>query len=194
MAGRPHSAARAQTEAERIRKARELPSEPRTIPATYSPELIPDLLNLADLGLTDAEIAAHWNITEQELRDWTEAHVEFKAAVARARTRSKAWWERSARLAMAERDTRYPAGLFSHVMRARFSEYDDKDKTTVHIDLSGLVVVSRRAPELPSEQTAAGRNVLIEQQPVRLTTSPTAGDDPAEQASPPVRPGGREEG
>lgn len=194
MAGRPHSAARAATEAERIRKARELPSEPRTIPATYSPDLIPDLLNLADLGLTSAEIAAHWNITEQELTDWADAHVEFKAAVARARTRSKAWWERSARLAMAERDTRYPAGLFSHVMRARYADYDDKDRTTVHIDLSGLVVVNRRAPELPSEQTAAGRNTLIEGQAVRLTASPTASEQVETTPDQPRGPGEREEG
>jgi hypothetical protein len=189
MAGRSLSAARAATEAERIRKARELPSEARTIPADYSPDLIPELLNLADLGLTAAEIAAHWNVTEQELQEWAEAHSEFKAAVARARTRSKAWWERSARLAMAERDTRYPAGLFSHVMRARYSEYDDKDRLAVQIDLSGLVMVQRPMPGLPGQQTVIEAKPLSVRETARLDASQTAESDPESDATPPGEAG-----
>jgi hypothetical protein len=179
MAGRPLSAARAIAEAERITKARELPTEPREEPATYSPEIIPELLALSDLGLTPAEIAAHWNVTEADLTEWAETHAPFKAAVARARTRSKAWWERSARLAMAERDTRYPAGLFSHVMRARYTEYDDKPQGLV-LDLSGLVLVNLRDQAqlagLPAQQTVIDAKPLSAHTTAILGPGQTASD------------------
>ena len=172
MAGRSYTRARVEAEAERLAEARALPSEPRTEPLAYSPEIIPELIALADRGLADSEIAAHWCLTEAEIKEWEKAHIEFGRAMAQARTRAKAWWERSARLAMAERDTRYPAGLFSHVMRARFPEYDDKTSATVHIDLGSLVVIQRAEP--PGKRTDDAPSALIEHASVRLAGSQTA--------------------
>lgn len=174
MAGRPLSHARFEAEKSRIEAARALPSEPRAEPTDYSPALIPELISLADLGLTEAEIAAHWFVTEDELKEWAKAHVEFRRAMAQARTRAKAWWERSARLAMAERDTRYPAGLFSHVMRARYPEYEEKTAATVHIDLGSLVVISR--PEPPTERAVIEAKPLNVRESVKLSNSQTLGN------------------
>jgi hypothetical protein len=195
MAGRAVSRAKFDAEQQRLQEARELPTEPRALPATYSPDLIPELLALADKGLTDAEVSAHWNITEDDLKEWANAHPPFKAAVARARTRAKAWWERSARLAMAERDTRYPAGLFSHVMRARYSEYDDKaGQVHLHFDIGRLVMMDLRAPELPSQQMVTPPNPLIEHDTGQLAQGLTASHEVETGSLRHVGPGSDDEG
>lgn len=182
MAGRPHSAARAAAAAERIAQANTLPTEPRPFdqPAEYHPDLIGELMALADHGLSDAEIAAHWSVSLETLGEWREAHQAFRAAFPRARTRAKAWWERSARVALASGDSRYPAGLFSHVMRARHADYDDKATVTVNIDLaSRLVVLDLSRPTgLPGSQTAGEAKPLIEGECVRLDESLTAEGSP----------------
>lgn len=147
--------------------------EPRTEPAEYSPDLIPELLTLAANGYSATETAAHWAISEETLKAWGEAHSELGDALNHARTREKAWWTSRARLAISTDNNRFPAGAWSHVMRARFPEYDDKSGLSVTIDLGALVTIHRNQPEPLGERVADAPKPLIEGRSVRLDDSLT---------------------
>jgi len=146
---------------------------PRTEPAEYTPDLIPELLALASEGYSATEVAAHWAISEETLKAWGEAHSELGTALNHARTREKAWWTSRARQAISTDNNRFPAGAWSHVMRARFPEYDDKSGLSVTIDLGALVTIHRSQPEPLGERAADGAKPLIEGRSVRLDHSLT---------------------
>ncbi len=146
MAGRPLAQARAQAALEAIRAASETPTEPRSEPIDYSPDLCAEAIQLADIGMLGAELAGHWAISEETLKEWEEAHPDLKAALQRARTRAKAWWQRQPRIAIREKDNKFPAGAWSQQVRALFPEYDDKSGVTINLDLGQLVVIQRREP------------------------------------------------
>lgn len=167
----------------------DLPTEPRTEPASYDDHIPAEVIALGAQGLSEAQIAAHLAIDVEQLREWGNAHVALKAALSRARTAMRAWWEEKARRAIVTGDNRFPAGAWSQVMRARFSEYDDKQGVSITLDLSSLVVVTRPAtPDLPSQQMVSDAKPLIEGVAVRLPASPTASDDPGTQLIPPPDP------
>lgn len=173
MAGRSLSAARAQAELERIREASQTPTEPRTDPIPYTNDLPAEAIALAAIGMPAVEIAAHWAISEETLREWEKAHPALQDALQRARTRAKAWWTRQPRIAIGEKDNKFPAGAWSQQVRALFPEYDDKRGVTVQLDLGNLVVIQRRAPEPLGERAAIDAKPLIEGRTVRLSGSPT---------------------
>lgn len=174
MAGRPLAAARAQAALEQIRQAHETPTAARDHPIAYTDDLPDEALALAAIGMTAVEIAAHWAISEETLSEWQKAHSELADALQRARTRAKAWWTKQPRLAIAEKDNKFPAGAWSQQVRALFPEYDDKKGVTVNLDLGQLVVIQRREPPEPlQERMAAGDKPLIEGRTVRLPHSPT---------------------
>lgn len=186
MAGTPlKRARREEREAEQLAtyettKRPALP-EPRPIdqPADYSDDLIPDMLNLAEHGYSPVEIAAHWSISEEVMAEWVKAHPQFKAALNHARAREKAWWVSRARLALRDNNNKFPAGAWSHVMRAKFPEYDDKSGVTVNI--SGgqqLVVIHRTEPEPLHERMAGQDKALIDHATVGLAHSPTVQQTP----------------
>lgn len=150
--------------------------EPRPIhePATYSDDLIPELLALAEEGYASVEIAAHWAISEEVMAEWVKAHPQFKEALNHARAREKAWWVSRARLALKDNNNKFPAGAWSHVMRAKFPEYDDKSGMTVNINTGQqLVIVHRTEPEPLHERVSGAGSALIEHEAVRLSHSPT---------------------
>lgn len=147
--------------------------EPRDTPAEYSPDLIPELMALASEGYSSTEIAAHWAISEEEMTEWEKAHSDFATALNHARAREKAWWLSRARLAIKNDNNRFPAGAWSHVMRARFPEYDDKSGLGALLDLGALVIIQRRQPEPLGERAAHDAKPLIEGRSVRLDDSLT---------------------
>lgn len=153
------------------------PTDRRDTPETYRPELIAELITLARNGWTPAEIANHWAVAVEELLTWRDAHPAFEAALARARDAAQAWWETKARVAMATRDNKFPAGAWAMVMRARFAEYREKVEVQHTIDITKRLVIldlreGQRAGPL-SEQSVEGAKPLIEHGPARLVASQT---------------------
>ncbi|MCA3700826.1 MAG: hypothetical protein IOB84_13720 [Brevundimonas sp.] len=93
--------------------------------------------------MTEVETAAHWAISEDTLEEWRKAHPTFAEALRRARTRAKAWWQRQPRLAIREKDNKFPAGAWAQQVRALFPEYDDKrGSVTVSLNLAELVRIN----------------------------------------------------
>lgn len=175
MAGSPLRRARRQLrEAEQladVQASRPTLPQPRQTPAQYEPALLDELMTLANQGYATAEIAAHWAISEETLDGWAKTHSELAEALSRARVREKAWWLTKAREAIRDDNNRFPAGAWSHIMRARFPEYDDKRGVTVNVDLSALVRVA--IPEPLQERVSDAGKALIEHEPVGLSQSLT---------------------
>lgn len=185
MAGRSLSAARAAAELERIRSAADTPTPPRSSPADYSPDLAAEAIALADIGMTGAELAAHWAISEETMQQWGEAHPEFADALRRARTRAKAWWQRQPRLAIRAQDNKFPAGAWAQQVRALFPEYADKPGVTVNVDMGQLVQIVRREPDqLTDGQSPANARPLIDHEVVRLPGGLTGEGSPETNLSP----------
>ncbi|MBG7616481.1 hypothetical protein IWC96_14480 [Brevundimonas sp. BAL450] len=181
MAGRSLSHARAQAELERIRAASDTPTPQRQHPIPYDPALNDEAIALADIGMTGAELAAHWCISEETMMGWSEAHPDFKEALQRARTRAKAWWQRQPRLAIREKDNKFPAGAWSQQVRALFSEYADQSGPTIHIDLGRMVVIHRRDPQqLTGDQLPRLDKSLIHQASVQHQPSWTVPEQASE--------------
>lgn len=189
MATRQQVKASAERKAQRLEalaaiegQALPLPTDPRTQPAhpdTDTPEaLANEIISLAAQGLSESQIANHLAIPAEELREWGESHIVIRSALSRARTAMRAWWEEKARRAIVTGDNRFPAGAWSQVMRARFSEYDDKAGVVINLDLGQLVAISRPVPELPDRRTVQASNALIEGEIVRLPDSQTADKAP----------------
>lgn len=111
----------------------------RSSPVTYSEDLTAEFVALAEEGYSAVEVAAHWSIDEALIDQWRDEHSDFDEALRRARTLEKAWWMSRARHALRDDNNRFPAGAWSHVMRSRFPEYDDKKGLTVQLDLGQLV-------------------------------------------------------
>ena len=153
-----------------------LPTEPREQPIGYTDDLPAECVQLGAQGLSEAQIAAHWAIDVETLRAWGDAYPPMKAALSRARTAMRSWWEEKARRAIVTGDNRFPAGAWSQVMRARFSEYDDKPQGLV-IDLSGLVVVHAATPGLPAQQGVIDAKPLNTPKTIRLAPRLTASDE-----------------
>lgn len=188
MAGRPLRRARlAEQQASTLAtdpatKRTDLPA-PRTEPASYSADLLPELLALAADGYASVEIAAHWAVSEETLQDWAKAHPEFKEALSHARALEKAWWMSRARLALRDNNNKFPAGAWSHVMRARFPEFADGPGVQINIGAADrLVIVTRRDPygeQLTGGQSPGEANALIEGEASGLDAGPEAPGRPA---------------
>lgn len=127
----------------------------RTSPTSYTEDLIGEFVALAEEGYSIVEVAAYWSIEEALIEQWRDEHPDFDEALRRARTLEKAWWMSRARHALRDDNNRFPAGAWSHVMRARFPEYDDKKGVTVQLDLGQLVRVVMPAPMLAQRTTTA---------------------------------------
>lgn len=178
MASRAQQAASAASKAERAAALQTLsgeplplPSERRSTPASYTPDLPAEITALGSVGLTETQIADHLAMDADGLAAMGKAHQDVANALSRARTAAKAWWEEQARRALVTENNRFPAGAWAQVMKARFADYDDKPSVT--LDLSGLVVVKLPAPEPLQERAAIEAKPLIEGQAVRLAMSPT---------------------
>ena len=63
-------------------------------------------------------------------------------------------------------------------MRARFSEYDDKQAVSIPLDLGSLVSIARPVPELPDRRAVQVPSALIEGETVRLPASQTPDKGP----------------
>lgn len=149
-----------------------LPSDRRSLPATYSDDLPAEVIALGAAGLTDTQIADHLALSADGLAGMGKAHQPLADALSRARTAAQAWWEEQARRALITENNRFPAGAWAQVMKARFSGYDDRP--TLTLDLGSLVIIQRAQPGEPlGERAVHGAKPLIEGRTTRLPMSLT---------------------
>ena len=153
MPGKPLTRERARLDAERRDLAKlgfnpaagPLPTERRAAPIAFTPELGDEAVLLGACGLSQAEVAAHWNIALGDLYAWRDQHPAFADALARGDTQALAWWEAKVRHALETGDNRFPVAVWITVMKARFPGYQERIEVHHRGDiLSKLVLVDLR--------------------------------------------------
>ncbi len=123
-------------------------------PTSYRPEFCERVIELGKEGYGKAEIAAELDVERKTLDNWSNEFPEFLLAMSRARELSLAWWERSGRENICNRD--FNANAYRLQVCNRFPD-DWRDQQ--RLELSGNV---RTEPDMQSLTTAlAIHNILL---------------------------------
>lgn len=69
-------------------------------PSDYTTECCEAVIALGRKGLSRAQIAAALDVARSTMQEWEKKHVEFAAAMARARDVALAWWEDAGQLGL----------------------------------------------------------------------------------------------
>jgi orotate phosphoribosyltransferase-like protein len=78
-------------------------------PSSYSPDMLPKILELMEEGASLVEVAAELNISRSTLNDWKDEESErfnkdFSDTIKRGVELSNAWWEREGRKALRDKE------------------------------------------------------------------------------------------
>ena len=129
-------------------------------PSLYKPEYCDIALDLGKKGKSMTQMAAHFDVDKETVKNWTRDYPEFLAAFTRAMTFSQAWWEDQGQAGLASRD--FNAPLWHKNVASRFREdYTDRKEVTgaaggplavTSVDLRGL-----SDAELATMQTLLGK-------------------------------------
>jgi orotate phosphoribosyltransferase-like protein len=97
-------------------------------PSSYSPDMLPKILELMEEGASLVEVAAELNISRSTLNDWKDEESErfnkdFSDTIKRGVELSNAWWEREGRKAL--RDKEFNSTLWYMNMKNRFDWADN---------------------------------------------------------------------
>lgn len=96
-------------------------------PSKYTPDIIPELLDLASQGKSLAQISAAIDIPRTTMLSWGDQHPEFSTTLTRAKELEQAWWENAAQNGLTA--DKFNAQVWSKSVSARFkSEYTDRQE------------------------------------------------------------------
>ena len=94
-------------------------------PSLYRPEYCEKVIELGKQGCSPAEIASDLDVDRMTLKNWTEEHPEFFAALTRAKIHEQAWWEKAGKAGMIA--DKFNAAVWTKSVTARFREdYTEK--------------------------------------------------------------------
>lgn len=102
---------------------------PSTYPSTPEDRqaLCDRVIALASEGLSECEISVEIDVPRKTMHRWAEEHKEFRAALTRAKEQEQAWWERTGRNALNDKEFNH--NLWVKSMQARFrDEYTERRK------------------------------------------------------------------
>ena len=99
-------------------------------PAIYRVEHCKRIIELGELGFSQAQMAADIGIAKATINLWAQQYPDFMNALSHARTLSQAWWEREAQAGLRDRD--FNAGIWDKSVKSRFRE-DYTDRTVQEI-------------------------------------------------------------
>jgi hypothetical protein len=115
-------------------------------PSLYKPEYCDIALDLGKKGKSMTQMAAHFDVDKETVKNWTRDYPEFLAAFTRAMTFSQGWWEDQGQAGLSNRD--FNAPLWHKNVASRFREdYTDRKEVTganggpvavANVDLRGL--------------------------------------------------------
>lgn len=91
---------------------------------TYNSKMCVEIIELAEIGKTITQIAAHWHVTEEDVRGWTEDSdkPEFKKAYEVARVCSEAYYEDIGQKGMKGKISDFKASAWAQFMKSEFKE------------------------------------------------------------------------
>lgn len=125
----------------------------------YNPEMCFEIIEMAEIGRSLTQIAAHWKVTEEDVVQWTQEldKTEFKKAYEVAYTISEAYYEDLGQKGMKGKIADFKPTLWTQFMKSRFKKNwadtniqkieiknEVKNMSTEEIDLSIEALIAQR--------------------------------------------------
>jgi hypothetical protein len=138
----------------------------------YDPKFCKVVLEIGAKGGWTAEMAEACDVNERCIRTWRQKYPEFKEACERAHQKAQAYYEKSARKGMFNKN--FNAGLWGRQMAARHPDmYTEKKRTEISAQISVISGVPRTEDDL--KLITGEATPIINHEP-----SPTDNDDAPE--------------
>ncbi len=99
-------------------------------PTKYRKEMCEEVIPLLKQGASIEEIGLELDVGYSTIYDWMKAHPEFSEAIKKGREFSKAWWMKSGRMQLENKDFSYTGWYMN--MKNRFG-WKDKQEQTIEI-------------------------------------------------------------
>lgn len=97
-------------------------------PSKYQPEFCETIIAVGEEGGWLAEMAEACDVHRSTMDEWAKNHPEFSEALARAKQKAQAWFERTGRTGLTA--DKFNSSLWSKQMSARHpDEYTERQKT-----------------------------------------------------------------
>ncbi|NLS19892.1 hypothetical protein HGP16_25470 [Rhizobium sp. P40RR-XXII] len=100
-------------------------------PGTYNPSYCARVIALGKAGKSQVQIAVALDVARSTLQSWADQHIEFSAALTRAKQCEQAWWEDMGQNGLTA--DKFNSAVWSKSMSARF-----RDDYTERRELAGV--------------------------------------------------------
>jgi hypothetical protein len=100
-------------------------------PSTYKPEYCEKVIELGRDGKSPTQIAVAIGVSRSTMLSWADQHLEFSAALTRAKECEQAWWEDTGQTGL--RADKFNSAVWAKSMSARF-----RDDYTERRELAGV--------------------------------------------------------
>lgn len=89
-------------------------------PSKYDEAICQRVIDLGKEGKSLTQIAVALNVPKSTLQSWADQHIEFSAALTRAKQCEQAWWENAGQEGL--RADKFNSAVWAKSMSARFRE------------------------------------------------------------------------
>lgn len=100
-------------------------------PSTYEPEYCERAIELGKQGKSPVQIAVALNVSRSTMLSWADQHLEFSAALTRAKECEQDWWETAGQDGI--KADKFNSAVWAKSMSARF-----RDDYTERRELAGV--------------------------------------------------------
>jgi hypothetical protein len=100
-------------------------------PSTYRPEYCEQVIEQGKLGKSPTQIAVAIGIARSTMQSWADQHLEFSAALTRAKECEQAWWEDTGQSGLTA--DKFNSAVWAKSMSSRF-----RDDYTERRELAGV--------------------------------------------------------
>lgn len=134
-------------QAQKPRRSRKgIGGRPTTFPQGEAAKALCErVIELGSQGMSDCEISREIDVPRGTMQSWAERHLEFSAALTRAREASQAWWEQAGREHI--KDKNFNAQLWLKTMASRFRQDYAERQTIEHTGADGGPIRYEKASE-----------------------------------------------
>ena len=89
-------------------------------PSTYKQEYCEQVVELGKQGKSQVQIAVALQVSRSTMQSWADQHLEFSAALMRAKECEQDWWENAGQTGLTA--DKFNATVWSKSMQARFRD------------------------------------------------------------------------
>lgn len=123
-------------------------------PSKYDPAYCEKVIELGREGKSQVQIAVALDIPRQTMQSWADQHLEFSAALTRAKECEQAWWEEQGMKGLTA--DKFNSAVWSKSMSARF-----RDEYTERREHAGVPDRPIQVEDVSSSPRASAREIAF---------------------------------